>query len=616
MITAIQMDSIYAIKFDYNIEIIDLVKSIPGRIWHPEEKYWSIPVEKLGFLQRVIATSPYAGQLTIISNENLNQNASVDPTPVATIPDIDISKIPYYIGEGLKPYKHQLDSLKFAIDRKRKNIRSGFILADEMGVAKTVQVINIALYDKQYEGCEHCLIICCVNSAKYTWVDEIKLHTRGKYEGYVLGSRVKRDGTINMNGSGKDKLEDLQYGIKYGPKNTTQEKLPFFLILNIEAIRHKEGKSYPISKEIIDWIESGKIGIIALDEIHKNASPTSQQGKQILNIKKNITKRIEWIPMTGTPIVNKPTDVFLPLRLVDGHFSNSYYAWNQEFCVYGGYGGYDIIGYKNIPKLKSMLQPNMLRRLKKDILDLPPKIHVTEYVDNTDYQTKLYNNIVSDMLSEIGLIKKAPDPRSKFIRLRQVNGSPELIDTELVVDKNYISKNGKLSRLVELTDEIVENGEKVIIFSNWVEPLRTIYKVFKSRYTPKNINIGAFTGTMDQSVREEQKVKFKTDPSYKILLGTIGALGVSHNLAEARNIIFYDEPWNAASKSQAEDRAYRANSTQSVTIYTLLSKGTVDERVHNLIFKKEGQSDFIVDNELDLKKHPELVDMLLKKLGN
>ena len=94
----------------------------------------------------------------------------------------------------------------------------------------------------------------------------------------------------------------------------------------------------------------------AEDILVHNCSPSSKQGRQILKLKKDTENaKVEWLPMTGTPIVNKPTDVFTPLKLVNGHTFNNYRLWCQNFCVYGGFGGYDIIGYKNIPQLKQML---------------------------------------------------------------------------------------------------------------------------------------------------------------------------------------------------------------------------------------------------------------------
>lgn len=366
----------------------------------------------------------------------------------------------------------------------------------------------------------------------------------------------------------------------------------------------------PVSDSVYDITVDETHNYFANDVLVHNCSMTSLQGKVLFKIKKEVKQQIQWIPMTGTPIVSRPTDVFLPLRLVDGHSSSSFYNWCQNYCIYGGFGGHEILGYKNIPQLKEMLQPNMLRRLKKDVLDLPPKIHYTEYIDNSPYQQKLYNKIHEDMVSQRDAIVQSLNPIAKFLRLRQVNGSPELVD--LSVDpssKDYLSKNAKLARLLEMLEDILaEPSEKVVIFSNWVEPLRTLYK-----YISKSYKVCCYTGTMSSEDREKHKQAFINDPERRIMLGTVGALGTSHTLTVARNVIFYDSPWNPADIEQAEDRCHRPGTTNSVFVYTLVTRGTVDEKVHEILSRKEGTANYIVDNELDLRSHPELFDLLLKQ---
>lgn len=580
-----------------------MVRNVAGRQWHQDAKCWTIPRERLGFLLNQIKGTDYESQVVVESDENININAPFDDEQVI-IPDVDISNIHYYVKKGAEPFQHQLDTLKFDIDRKAYGKKSGFLLADEMGCGKTCSVINLATYAHKYEGAKHCLIICCLNGSKYNWEEEIEIQTQGKYKGYILGSRKRRDGGINKVGSGATKLEDLELNKMYGKKGT--ESLPYFIITNIETLRTKKNRKYTITQKLIDMINSGEISMIAIDEIHYHASPTSAQGKQLLQIKKKITRPVEWVPMTGTPIVNKPTDLFLPLRLIDAHNINSYYLWCQEFCVYGGFGDHQIIGYKNIPKLKQLLFNNMLRRLKMNILDLPPKIYHTEYVENTPYQEKMYKEIKGELLEQQGRIIESMNPLAQFTKLRQVTGCPEVVDKNLKIDKSYPSKNAKLVKSIQLITDIVENGEKVIVFSNWLEPLRTLY-----RFIAKKYKVCVYTGTMTQEEREKHKAAFLQNRDCKILIGTIGALGASHNLSAATNVIFLDEPWTAATKIQAEDRAHRADSKYPVNIYTIITRDSLDERVHNIVYTKELASNYIVDDKLDLKKHPELFNILL-----
>lgn len=605
MILVTQNNEEYEIRFPYDPQIVSMVKEVPGRRWHPEEKFWTIPLARLGFLIAQFKGTKYESQLNVKSDEQLDVNASINEPN--QIPDIDISDVHMYVQQGSKVFNHQKDTIKFAKWRFNNGLKSGFILADEPGAGKSLSVTLWAMYMKEKHNAKHCLIIACVNSAKYNWREDIQKHTNGKEIPYILGSRLKRDGSINFSTGSEEKLQDLTSLKMYGGK--TDEKLPYFIILNIEAIRMRKGKLYPIANRIIELVNQGEIDLVTLDECHRNMSMSALQGKQILRIKKEVQKQIQWIPMTGTPIVSKPTDVFLPLRLVDGHESNSYWSWCQHYCVYGGFGGHEIIGYKNVPQLKSILQPNMLRRLKKDILDLPPKIHYTEYIENSDYQKKLYDKIQMDMISEREQIVKSLNPLAQFLHLRQVNGSPELVDNSIDVNsKGYLSKNAKLTRLLELLDDILaEPEEKVVVFSNWVEPLRTLYTYISKRY-----KVCCYTGTMSSDDREKHKQAFINDPQRRVMLGTVGALGTSHTLTVARNVIFYDSPWNPADIEQAEDRCHRPGTTSTVFVYSLITKGTVDEKVHEILSRKEGTANYIVDNELDLHSHPELFDLLLK----
>ena len=602
MITVTQNEDVYEVRFPYDPNIVYLVKSVPGRRWNPDNKFWTIPKDKLGFLINAFKGTIYESMVKVLSEENINVNESLSTT--AIIPDIDISKIPFYVKEGATPYKHQLDFMKWAIDRQQRGNMSGFIQADSMGLAKTIQSANLALYNKKQYRFNHCLVLCCINSSKYNWKEDIELHTRGEYVPYILGTRKKRGGGVRSDTGGKEKLDDLVSMKMFGK----EEDLPYFIVLNIEALRYKVGKFYPISDKIIEYINSGEINMVIVDEVHRNVSPTSQQGKQLLRIKKATGRKAMWIPMTGTPITKQPLDLFVPLKLCDGHGFNSYYAWCNEFCIYGGFGGYEVMGYKNIPKLKRMLEYNMIRRLKSEVLDLPPKIHYTEYVENSEYQKKLYNKILQDIIAQEDKILMSLNPMTKFLRLRQVNGSPELIDSELdVTDKSYLSKNAKAKRLLELLEEADARGEKTVVFSNWVEPLRTLYRFVSKRY-----KTCVFTGTMSLEDREKHKHAFMNDPSCKVLLGTIGAAGTSHTFTSARNLIFYDDPWNPSDKEQAEDRIYRIGTKESVNIFTLVSKDTVDDRVEQILSNKDGIAKYIVDNKLDLRNNPDLFNFLLR----
>lgn len=754
-INVIQDGDVYNISSPYDPTFINMVKSVPGRMWIPDSKCWMIPSQNLGWLLKAVSGTPYESALKIIHQEDFNQDLTFDKSDRTVIPDIDISDVDQYVVPGGRLYDHQLDFLKYAKNRGRH----GFVLADDMGCisgdavvtisgggnpkpvtlatlysifqrykdisvvcfksdievfglnrvrdvkfsgvkpvymltladgrsikatedhefltpngyiplselfagdyviatsedsdgvfiipkpisiksikyvgeeptydivmeepyrnfvangivvhncGKTLEIINYALYQRKRYGYKHCLIIACINCAKYSWLDDIKKHTNGQEHGYILGSRkVTRGptkGQIRYKPDAELKIEDLETNHQYG--DTSADELPFFLITNIEALaRVRSGKKLIVEEAIISQILKGNIPMIVIDECHKNMSPKSTQGKVILDIKKRTSHLVQWIPCTGTPIRNKPTDVFTPLKLVDAHTVKSYYKWNQQFCIFGGYNDYEILGYKNISLLKKMLHMHMIRREKSEVLDLPPKVYHVEYVENTPYQNKLYESVRLGLYKSRDEILGSMNPLSSMLRLRQVNGSPELVDEDLVINDAYIKKNAKLARLVELVDDIIESGEKVVIFSNWVHPLRTIYRFLSKKY-----KVCCYTGTMKAADREKHKQVFINNPEYKILLGTMDAMGASITLTVATNCIFYDDCWTPSDKEQCSDRLYRIGTTQSVNVYTILAKDTIDEYVYQILLDKKAISDFMVDGKLDLKKNPDLFEYLL-----
>lgn len=601
MLNVIQKGPIYEISFKYDPALIALVRNVPGRRWEPDMKVWTIPSDQLGSFLAEIKGTVYAEICNIVSQEDLNVNPPLDD--VVLIPDINV-KWDYLVKEGFKPFNHQLEFMKYAVHRYDNGNHNGFILTDEQGLAKTSEVMNLALYRRKYQKYKHCLVIVCINGAKYNWVEDITLHTRGKEIPYILGTRIsKRSGKMSI-GGGKEKLEDLQTGHMYGDKSAP--KLPYFIVMNIEAVRTKSGRKLTVMEEIIKLVKDNYINMIAIDEIHLNMSPGSLQGKAILKIKQQTGTSVEWIPMTGTPITNRPTDVFTPLKLVNGHSFKDYWSWCQHFCVYGGFNNHDIMGYKNIPELKQLLHSNMIRRLKKDVYDLPPKIPYAIYVENTETQSRMYKQIQSELKKKKDEILQQMNPLVALLKLRQVNGAPEIIDPNIPIDKSYMNINAKMSRIMELLEEIHERGEKVIIYSNWVEPLKTLYKFVSAKY-----KTCCYTGTMKEADRQAHKSTFINNPEYTVMIGTIGALGTSHTLTVARNVIFLDEPWTPSTKEQAEDRIHRPGTTESVNIYTIITIDTIDEVVHNILKDKKAISTFIVDGKIDLRGNPDLFDKLL-----
>lgn len=555
------------VSFEYESNLVSIIKSMGTRVYIPDKKTWEIPESAVPMLM-----SRLHDYDVLLRGEMRHE------TPESH------AQLPSGFVFTTRPYKHQMEGVIYGLEHE------SFLLGDDQGLGKTKEIIDLAMCRKQTDGLKHCLIICGINGNKYNWADEVKIHSRE--DSWILGTRFTKRPPIKMiEGSTKDKMEDLN--------NVPHQ---FFWITNIETLRggsfkEKQGKRtvirFPIAEKIQELCDRGIIGMIAFDEAHKAKNPDSQQGKALLSIDCKGPK----IPMSGTFVLNNPLDLYLPLRW-SGFETHSFYAYKQHYCKMGGFGGKEIVGYKNLDELRSMVSKVMLRRVKGDVLDLPPKVHTIEWVDAYPEQKSLYKDVRDQVRDNIDKVKVHPDPLSEMLRLRQVTGYPGILSST-------VTKSAKMDRMEELVEEEVSVGGKAIIFSNWSEMTNVI------RHKLKKYNPAYITGEVGSVQRMEEKDRFQNDPNCKVMIGTIGALGTGFTLTAAQLVIFVDEPWNRGIKDQAEDRAHRIGTRGTVRIVTILTRDTVDEGVYNLVQKKGKMADLLVDGKVDGKNVDNVLSYLL-----
>ena len=555
------------VSFEYDSNLVSIIKSMGTRVYIPDKKTWEIPESAVPMLM-----SRLRDYDVLLRGEMHHE------TPESH------ARLPSGFVFTTKPYKHQMEGVIYGLEHE------SFLLGDDQGLGKTKEIIDLAMCRKQTDGLKHCLIICGINGNKYNWADEVKIHSRE--DSWILGTRFTKRPPIKMiEGSTKDKMEDLN--------NIPHQ---FFWITNIETLRggsfkEKQGKRtvtrFPIAEKIQELCDRGIIGMIAFDEAHKAKNPDSQQGKALLSIDCKGPK----IPMSGTFVLNNPLDLYLPLKWA-GFETHSFYAYKQHYCTMGGFGGKEIVGYKNLDELRSMVSKVMLRRVKGDVLDLPPKVHTIEWVDAYPEQKALYKDVRDQVRDNIDKVKVHPDPLSEMLRLRQVTGYPGILSST-------VTKSAKMDRMEELVEEEVLVGGKAIIFSNWSEMTNVIRNKLK-KYNPAYI-----TGEVGSVQRMEEKDRFQNDPDCKVMIGMIGALGTGFTLTAAQLVIFVDEPWNRGIKDQAEDRAHRIGTRGTVRIVTILTRDTVDEGVYNLVQKKGKMADLLVDGKVDGKNVDNVLSYLL-----
>lgn len=573
-------DASMFISFPFDEYYLNIMRSQPERAWHPKEKEWEIPYDYLGnILDNIKPEDDY----------DIKISANIKPT-LSKVKET----IPTNYSFKTEPFKHQLEGIEYGLNHNK------FLLGDEQGLGKTKQCIDIACIKKQNQNYKHCLIIACVNSLKYNWQEEIKIHSNET--GYILGTRVNKKGRTII-GSNVDKYNDLCE--LENPNSPIHDN--YFIITNIETLRYKavveqvvrNGKAtrkintFPIVDELQRLIKLGLINMIVADEVHRCKDSTSQQGKALLALNTETM-----IALTGTPLMNNPVDLYSPLRWL-GFEQHSLYNYKNHYCILGGFGNHQIVGYKNLPELQTKLNTCMLRRLKSDVLDLPDKIYTNEYVEMSKSQTLVYVSVLDEIRANIDKIKLSPNPLTQLIRLRQVTGDPSIISTKS-------NDNPKLDRMLEIVEDLVENDKKCIVFSNWTSVLNKAYDLLnKHGYQP-----ALYTGE-NLNQREAEKYRFKNNKDCKVICGTIGAMGTGLTLTEATYVIFLDEPWNRAIKDQCEDRCHRIGTKEPVNIITIMCKDTIDERINELVYKKGKMSDIIVDKSEDIIKNPKVLDFLL-----
>jgi SNF2 family DNA or RNA helicase len=546
-------DDAYKLTFRYDTRIITQIKSLAQRRYLPEERAWEIPVYELGDLtERLreigVSIEAQAEVSDALKEKQLQEKREATRERLKGIKPVK----PYeFITE---PLPHQIEAFNVGQEKR------ALLIGDQQGLGKTKEAIDITV--SQRDTISHCLIVCGVNSVKYNWAAEIRKHSKERaiiIDGKTMDKRVNQINDWYKNGE-------------------------FFGIINIESLRNEK-----IQDALYVGIKDGIIGATIVDEIHKAKNGNSQQGKTLRILKTPVK-----IGLTGTPIMSKAEDLWNILVWLEAEKRN-YWQFRNAYCVMGGYGGYKVVSYKNLDSLNGLLNTVMLRRTKEEVLDLPPKVHQQEYVELTRKQQLMYKDIRAGIIDELEEILTSVNPLTCTLRLRQLTGGL------------FTEDNPKLDRIKDmLSEEIIPNGEKAIIFSQW-EKVTEIYRDALSEYNPIYI-----TGKVSPAERQKEVERFQTDPECKLAIGTIGAMGTGLTLNRASYVFFVDKAWTAAENEQAEDRAHRIGTQGTVTVISMLAINSVDEGIEDYLADNKDLFDRVVDGKGTVIDYRALLNKLLK----
>ncbi len=443
----------------------------------------------------------------------------------------------------------------------------GLCLADDMGLGKTIQIIALLLFLKENNpNNSGSVLIVCPTSILFNWYRELKKFAP---ELDVI----------------------LHHGVKRYKKAT---QIPEFLTPHRIFLT-----SYGTIRNDIDFLETIHFSGIIIDESQNMKNYYSKQTQAIYKLKSQYR-----ICLSGTPIENRLLELWSLFNFLNPGLLGSVGEFQDKFVL-------PIERFQNqelIDNLKAIISPFIMRRVKSDksiIKDLPEKNEIKILVQLSKNQVKLYQELVEKSLNEIQTTssnerKKRGLILGLLVKLKQICNHPyqylkiDIKTRDLNEEmKEIVSQSKKLKRLIEMTDEVISNGEKVLIFTQFTQMGDIIQKLFEWKYKFK---ILYFHGSVPEKKRKEIIDEFQSGDieSPPILILSLKAGGTGLNLTRGTTVIHFDRWWNPAVEDQATDRAYRIGQKSIVNVYKFITKGTIEEKIDTLLEEKRNLADKII----------------------
>lgn len=451
-----------------------------------------------------------------------------------------------WLKDSVEFYPHQIEGIRI-LARMRN-----FILADDMGLGKSIQALTVFIIDVVRGWAQSALVVAPV-TLKGNWADEVEKFTRIPH--------VIVEGTPNER---MNQIMDF-HGMK-GPK---------VLIVNYEQV-----------KAHLDLLNMLKFDIVIFDEAHYLKSHTAARTKACIKLNAN-----RKFLLTGTPMLNHVNELWVPLHIVDPDAYPKYWTFVSRYCVFGGFKDKQIIGPKNEVELKTRLHKVQLRRLKKDVLDLPEVQIIERRVDMLPEQRKLYDEVFNDLKLPVFGEETPQDIENalvKFLRLKQICG------TTLPFTGEDIS--GKLNLAEEDDLELLDLGHRIVVFTQFRGVLDA-YVRRMSRYDA--FPIYQLHGDVPQSERQPTVREWGMTATPGIIVCMLQVAGVGLNMTQARHGSFLDELFVPGLNRQAIDRLHRigADTVQPVQIRKYITRNSIENRIQQILRGKTKLAQDIVEDD-------------------
>ncbi len=552
MLDIAEINNGFEVKFQYKPWLVDAIKKIPGASFRNKggEKFWHVPARSESELF-TLARSINHNSGRVAPEVRHVEIGEIEPLPELTT-SIDLK---------MQLFSYQRNGVQYGINKKK------FINGDDMGLGKTAQSIATLV-----GGGAKCILIICPATLKENWKREWKMWT-GR-DAVILTDRTKNTWPQYYN-VGLSNVFIVNY-----------ESLKKYFVKAINKPANKPLRlNHIVFHDTINLFDA-----VVLDEIHR----AKDLRTQLTKFCKGIATGKEWIMgLTGTPVVNKPKDLVSQLGIIEILSSfGGYTKFVDRFCQ-----GYSQAS--NLRELNYLLHKNgFFRRLKKDVLqDLPDKMRNIFRVEITNRQeyVKAENNLVSYLRDNL---QKTEGEITKALRGEAM---------VLIGILKKISARGKIAAVVEMINEVIDGGEKIIVFAWHKEVVRSIQEAVP----------GSLTIVGDNSLKERQYAvdTFQNNPDSKVIICNIQSGGVGITLTASSRVAFIELPWHPAHADQAEDRAWRIGQKNSVDCRYLLGMNTIDDYIYKIIDKKRAIVSQVTgaENEIETSVIDEFINLFSKE---
>lgn len=523
------------IGFEYDPSLVEQVKRLSERRFVKSDNSWRVPVR---LAADVVSKFPQA-QISPAVLELAGQQEQLASMSKSAVSDF---QIPGLKGEPLPYQRAGVQFIELANGRA--------VVADQMGLGKTLQSLAYLQLHPEKRPC----VIVCPASLKINWKREIAKWMTTPDRIVILDGRKSH----NLAGLGS-----------------------LFII------------NYDVLKYWLDAIMAIEPQVLICDEAHyiKNQSQRSEAVKQLASKVPHV------IMLTGTPITNRPRELFPLLNCINASAWPKFFPFGKRYC--NGHEtqfGWDFSGASNLEELHEKIRPYVVRRTKDQVLkELPAKRRVTLPIEISEKDRREYNRFIAEA-------------KARIEETRMAGGSVGAEHLVLIEKAKQAAVTGKLPVVIDWIRDFIES-DKLILFCTH----KFVVDALMSEFSETAVKV---TGDDSQTQRQTAVDSFQTNPNIKLFIGNIQAAGVGLTLTAASDVAFLELPWVPGEVEQAEDRAHRIGQTDSVTCWYLVAENTIDEQIANLLESKRQVVDLATDGKVSktsLSLFGELVNQLTQQ---